>query len=67
MSRCDPKLLGAQGYTVLQLMQIVGERKVRIVPDVAVSGPNGSSGLVDDLLGAMLRSQANGQGAGKQN
>jgi len=29
--------IGAQGYTVMQLMQIVGERNVRIVPDVAVS------------------------------
>jgi len=30
--------LGTQGYTVMQLLQIVGERNVRIVPDVAVSG-----------------------------
>ena len=39
----------------MQLMQIVGERQVRIVPDVAVSGANGSTGLVDGLLGLMLR------------
>ncbi len=49
--------LGAQGYTVMQLMQIVGERNVRIVPDVAVSGANSSTGLVDGLLGMMLRNQ----------
>jgi hypothetical protein len=37
-------------------MQIVGERNVRVVPDVAVSGANGSgNGLVDGLLGMMLR------------
>jgi uncharacterized membrane protein YqiK len=54
--------IGAQGYTVMQLMQIVGERNVRIVPDVAVSGQNGSTGLVDGLLGIMLRGQANGNG-----
>ena len=30
--------LGAQGYAALQLMQIVGARGVRVVPDVAVSG-----------------------------
>jgi uncharacterized membrane protein YqiK len=54
--------LGAQGYTVMQLMQIVGDRNVRIVPDVAVSGASGSTGLVDGLLGLMLRNQINGHG-----
>ncbi len=53
--------LGAQGYTVMQPMQIVGERNVRIVPDVAVNGATGSTGLVDGLLGVMLRGQNNGQ------
>ena len=52
--------LGAQGYTVMQLMQIVGERNVRIVPDVAVSGASSSPGIVDGLLGLMLRNQTNG-------
>ena len=46
----------------MQLMQIVGERNVRIVPDVAVTGANGSTGLVDGLLGVMLRNQSNGNG-----
>jgi uncharacterized membrane protein YqiK len=53
--------LGVQGYTVMQLMQIVGERNVRIVPDVAVTGANGASGLVDGLLGVMLKQQQNGK------
>lgn len=48
--------LGIQGYTALQLMQIVGERQVRIVPDVSVSGSEGG-GLVDSLLGVTLRNQ----------
>jgi len=43
----------------------VGERNVRIVPDVAVSGQNGSTGLVDGLLGLMLRNQSNGQAQGQ--
>jgi uncharacterized membrane protein YqiK len=60
--RAGVESIGVQGYTVMQLMQIVGERNVRIVPDVAVSGQNGSTGLVDGLLGIMLRSQANGNG-----
>jgi uncharacterized membrane protein YqiK len=52
--RVGVEALGAQGYTVMQLMQIVGERNVRIVPDVAVSGNGGATALVDGLLGVML-------------
>jgi len=64
--RAGVESLGVQGYTVMQLMQIVGERNVRIVPDVAVSGANGSTGLVDGLLGIMLRGQSNGHAQPKQ-
>lgn len=52
--------LGAQAYTALQLMQVIGDRKVRVVPDVSVSG-SGSSGLLDGLMSMMLWNQANGQ------
>ncbi len=55
--RAGVESLGAQGYTVMQLMQIVGERNVRIVPDVAVTGNGANTGLVDGLLGVMLRQQ----------
>jgi uncharacterized membrane protein YqiK len=58
--RAGVEALGGQNYTVMQLMQTVGERNVRIVPDVAVSGATGSTGLVDGLLGVMLRQQSNG-------
>lgn len=58
--RAGVESLGAQPYTMMQLMQIVGERNVRIVPDVAVSGTNATPGLVDGLLGLMVRSQSNG-------
>jgi uncharacterized membrane protein YqiK len=54
--------LGAQGYTALQLMQVVGERNVRVVPDVAVSGNGSQAGLVEGLLGVMLQAQTNGNG-----
>jgi uncharacterized membrane protein YqiK len=64
--RVGVESLGAQGYTVMQLMQIVGERNVRIVPDVAVSGASANPGIVDGLLGLMLRNQANGT-EGKHN
>jgi uncharacterized membrane protein YqiK len=55
--RAGVESLGAQGYTVMQLMQIVGERNVRIVPDVAVNGAGTGTGMVDGLLGVMLRQQ----------
>jgi len=55
--RVGVEAIGAQGYTVMQLMQIVGERNVRIVPDVAVSGTTSGNGLVDGLLGVMLKDQ----------
>jgi uncharacterized membrane protein YqiK len=65
--RAGVESIGVQGYTVMQLMQIVGERNVRIVPDVAVNGTAGSNGLVDGLLGIMLRSHSNGHAEPKQN
>jgi uncharacterized membrane protein YqiK len=55
--RAGVESLGAQSYTLMQLMQIVGDRNVRIVPDVAVSGQSANTGLVDGMLGIMLREQ----------
>jgi uncharacterized membrane protein YqiK len=56
--RAGVDAIGTQGYTVMQLMQIVGERNVRIVPDVAVNNAaNGGNGLVDGMIGIMLRDQ----------
>ena len=59
--RVGVESLGSQAYTVMQLMQIVGDRNVRIVPDVAVTGTSANPGIVDGLLGLMLRNQSNGQ------
>ena len=39
------------------MMQIVGDQKVRVVPDVAVSGNGSGLGMVEGLLGLMLRNQ----------
>jgi uncharacterized membrane protein YqiK len=55
--RAGVEALGTQSYTVMQLMQTVGERNVRIVPDVAVTGAGGTPGMVDGLIGLMLRQQ----------
>jgi uncharacterized membrane protein YqiK len=54
--------LGGQGFVALQLMQIVGERGVRVVPDVAVSGNGAGVGLAEGLLGMLLR-QRSSEGA----
>ena len=55
--RAGVESLGSQAYTVMQLMQIVGDRNVRIVPDVAVTGTSANPGIVDGLLGLMLHKQ----------
>ena len=47
--------LGANSYTLLQLMQTVGERNVRVVPDVSVTGNQGNAGLVDAMLGLLVK------------
>ena len=59
--------LGGSGYTALQLMQIIGDSHVRVVPDVAVSGSGSSGGLVDGLLGMMMWNQTskNGENGGE--
>ncbi len=48
--------LGSQAYTALQLMQVIGDRNVRVVPDVAVSGSS-SGGMIDAVMGMMLWNQ----------
>ncbi len=53
--RAGVEALGAHSYTVMQLMQTVGERGVRIVPDVSVTGATGGSGLLDTLLALMAK------------
>jgi uncharacterized membrane protein YqiK len=56
--RAGVEALGTQGYTSMQLMQIVGDRHVRLIPDVLVNGSNGSSGVVDGLLTMLLWNQS---------
>jgi uncharacterized membrane protein YqiK len=57
--------IGEQGYTAVQLMQIVGEQGVRIIPDIIVNGgggKGGGSGVVEGLLAVILQNQ---MGSGK--
>ncbi|HEY0341096.1 MAG TPA: SPFH domain-containing protein, partial [Steroidobacteraceae bacterium] len=53
--RAGVEALGAPSYAALQLMQVVGERGVRIVPDVSVTGGSTGGGLIEALLGTTLR------------
>lgn len=57
--RAGVEALGPQSYTLMQVVQSIGERGVRIVPDVAVNGAGSSGGLVEGLLGTMLQQRAN--------
>jgi uncharacterized membrane protein YqiK len=60
--------LGPQAYTALQLMQVIGDRQVRVVPDVAVSGGTGA-GLLDAMMGMMVWNQTSaiqGNGSSQQ-
>jgi uncharacterized membrane protein YqiK len=53
--RAGVEALGTQSFAALQVMQIVGEKSVRIVPDVSVTGGGASAGLIDALLGTTLK------------
>jgi uncharacterized membrane protein YqiK len=49
--------LGAEGYTAMQMATILGENRVKLVPDVAVGGSGGGTlGLAEVLIGRMLAS-----------
>jgi uncharacterized membrane protein YqiK len=61
--RAGVTALGPQGYTAIQLMQIIGDQNVRIIPDITVSGNGaGNSSLAEAMLGMLLRGQLNGKG-----
>ncbi|MBD2678353.1 MULTISPECIES: SPFH domain-containing protein [Nostoc] len=55
--RAGVEALGAQGYTAMQLMQIIGDRHVRLIPDVLVGSNGNNNGLVDGLLSLILWNQ----------
>jgi uncharacterized membrane protein YqiK len=62
--RAGVEALGSQGYTAMQLMQIIGDRNVRLIPEVLVSGNGNNNGLVDGLLSMILWNQTGKQGEG---
>ncbi|BAY74837.1 hypothetical protein NIES25_12530 [Nostoc linckia NIES-25] len=56
--RTGVEALGSQGYTAMLLMQIIGDRHVRLIPDVLVGGNGNNNGLVDGLLSLILWNQS---------
>jgi uncharacterized membrane protein YqiK len=48
--------LGGANYTLLQLMQMIAEKNVRITPDVLVAGEKGGT-LLDAFIGQMARNK----------
>jgi uncharacterized membrane protein YqiK len=56
--RAGVEALGAHSYTAMQLMQIIGDRHVRLIPDVLVGNSSNGNGLVDGLLSMILWNQA---------
>jgi uncharacterized membrane protein YqiK len=56
--RAGVEALGTSGYTSIQLMQIVGDQKVRVIPDILVNGTDGAgTGMADALMALLLRAQ----------
>jgi uncharacterized membrane protein YqiK len=51
--RLGRESLGEAGYVATQMASILGENRVKLVPDIAVSG-EGSTRLADVLIGRML-------------
>jgi len=56
--RAGVEALGSQGYTAMLLMQIIGDRHVRLIPDVLVGSNGSNNGLVDGLLSLILWNQS---------
>src|SRR2546425_1200071 len=59
--RLGIEALGPSGYTALQLTSLLGEHKVKLVPEIAVSGADGGpTRLADVLIGRMLQGRGGG-------
>ncbi|MEZ4670416.1 MAG: SPFH domain-containing protein [Anaerolineae bacterium] len=55
--RAGAEAMGQDGFTAVQLMQIVGDQGVRIIPDIAVNGSGQGGGVAEALLGVLLRGE----------
>ncbi|MBZ0299381.1 MAG: flotillin family protein [Anaerolineae bacterium] len=58
--RAGAEAMGAEGYTAVQLMQVVGQNHIRILPEILVGGERGGS-VADALLSVILQNQLKAQ------
>jgi len=56
--RVGVESIGSDSYALIQLFQIIADKNLRVVPDVLVSGANGSASMMDALMAMMARQQA---------
>lgn len=56
--RVGVESLGSDSYALIQLFQIIADKNLRVVPDVLVSGANGSAGMMEALMAMMARQQS---------
>lgn len=58
--------MGMDGFTAVQLMQIIGDNQVRIIPEINVggTGAGGTGSMIEALLGVMLRNEVKARGNG---
>lgn len=56
--RVGVESIGPDSYALIQLFQIIADKNLRVVPDVLVSGANGSASMMDALMAMMARQQA---------
>jgi uncharacterized membrane protein YqiK len=61
--RQGQEALGPSAFAAMQIATIVGERGIKVVPDIAVGG--GGAGLGEALIARMLGGSFNGSGNGK--
>jgi uncharacterized membrane protein YqiK len=55
--RLAVEAMGGDNFTQLKVMESIGEQKVRIMPDVLISGHDGATGPIGGLLGLQLLEQ----------
>lgn len=56
--RVGVESIGSDSYALIQLFQIIADKNLRVVPDVMVSGANGSAGMMEALMAMMARQQS---------
>lgn len=61
--RAGVEALGGANYTVMQLMQTLADKNIRLVPDVSVTGAQGGNGLLDSMLALLVKEKTHDKAA----